>query len=104
MTEKFQKIIEVCDVNSDGHKIRLADGTYRVIPHSTAELQVGQDYGEHDPDESERVRMSAEMAHAMHQSLAGPYPITQAQKAETQDKYYGKPPTLEQLNTPEQAE
>lgn len=35
------KIIEICDVNAKGHTVRLDTGEYRLIPHSTAELQVG---------------------------------------------------------------
>lgn len=37
------KLIEICDVNSEGHKVRLSDGSYRLIAHSTADLFVGQE-------------------------------------------------------------
>jgi hypothetical protein len=47
------KIIEICDVNSEGHKIRLADGTYRTVPHGALkgehELTVGSEYVEPNP-------------------------------------------------------
>lgn len=36
------KIIEICDVNSEGHKVRLSDGSYRLVLHNAGlDLQLG---------------------------------------------------------------
>lgn len=38
------KIIEVCDINSEGHKVRLSDGSYDTIPHNTGSVSVGEEW------------------------------------------------------------
>jgi hypothetical protein len=76
------KIIEICDVNSEGHKIRLADGTYRTVPHGVLkgdhELTVGSEYVEPNPA------------------------MLEAWKSDPTDPLYddgSKPMTIEQMNS-----
>jgi hypothetical protein len=40
------RIIEICDVNSEGHKVRLSDGTYMLIPHSQGEVRIDAEISE----------------------------------------------------------
>lgn len=40
------KVIEICDVDSDGHWVRFDDGTLGMIPHRMRNLTIGHELEE----------------------------------------------------------